>query len=303
MKYLARRAAMSVVQLGLLSVIAFFMLNAVPGDFYLPAKVELNSSTAALEQWRVQHGLNRPWIAQYAEWVSSALHGEFGRSLAYEMPVARLIGPRIANTLKIVVPALLLCWCAGVGLAIAAVRRGRNAIASVELGAVAVSFLPDVIGVSLLMWLVVGLRVQSIATMWLPILCLTLTLMPAVVLHSTNALSTASGLPFVRLAERRGILGVRLWRSYLFPAAANPLVSLAGLSLAGAIGSSLLVEVLLGWPGLGPMFLEAALTRDYPVVISVVMLLGTVLTISNLLADLVLYRLDPRIRLGDENRG
>jgi peptide/nickel transport system permease protein len=94
-----------------------------------------------------------------------------------------------------------------------------------------------------------------------------------------------------------------LWRSYLFPAAANPLVSLAGLSLAGAIGSSLLVEVLLGWPGLGPMFLEAALTRDYPVVISVVMLLGTVLTISNLLADLVLYRLDPRIRLGDENRG
>jgi len=64
----------------------------------------------------------------------------------------------------------------------------------------------------------------------------------------------------------------------------------------------LLVEVLLGWPGLGPLFLEAAQTRDYPVVASVVMLLGSVLTISNLLADLALYRLDPRIRLGNEDQ-
>jgi len=302
MSYLARRVFASAVQLCLLSLLAFLLLSLAPGDFYLPAAVELGSSPGALEQWRAQHGLNEAWIVRYGKWVSSALHGEFGRSLAYEVPVLPLLRPRVAKTLEIVVPALIFSWCIGAGLAVAAVMRGRRAISGLELPAVILSLLPEVIGVSLLMWLAVGLHVPSITTNWLPIAFLTLALLPAVILHSTNAMSEASTLPFVLLAARRGISRVRLWRFYLLPAAANPLISLAGLSLAGAIGSSLLVEVLLGWPGLGPLFLEAAQTRDYPVVTSVVMLLGSVLTISNLLADLALYRLDPRIRLGNEDQ-
>ncbi len=298
MKYLARRIAVSATQVWLLSVIAFLFLDLVPGDFYLPSAMELNASPAAMEQWREQHGLNLPWTTRYGRWASSAMRGEFGRSLAYEMPVMVLVRPRVAKTLEIVIPALLLCWCFGLGLAIVAVKRGGPAVARLEVGAVMLSLLPDVIGVSLLMWLAVGLKAQSIATAWLPIAALTLALLPVVLLHATNAFSGARRLTFVRLAQQRGIAAGRLWRSYIWPAAANPLISLAGLSIAGAIGTSLLVEVLLGWPGLGPMFLEAAQTRDYPVVTSVVVLIGTVLTISNLLADLALYRLDPRIRLG-----
>ncbi len=302
MNYIVRRIAVCLLQLFLLSAISFLLLNVAPGDFYLPAAIEMNSSPGAMAQWRAEHGLGRPWIIRYAHWLSSALHGEFGRSLAYETPVLPLLRPRIARTLQIVIPSLLLCWAVGVGLAISAVSVGRNAITWLELWAVGVSLVPDVIGVSLLMWLAVGLHLGSITKIWLPIAFLSFTLLPAVVLHSTNALSGARTLAFVRLAEQRGILGSRLLRHYLFPAAANPLISLAGLSLAAAIGSSLLVEVLLGWPGLGPMFLEAAQTRDYPIVTSVVVLLGSVLTISNLLADLALYRLDPRIRLGNENQ-
>ncbi len=297
MNYLARRTFAGIAQLWLLSVIAFLFLDLVPGDFYLPAAVELNSSPAAVDRWRAQHGLNRPWTIRYANWLSSAAHGEFGRSLAYEMPVLPLLRPRLAKTLAVVIPSLLLCWGAGAALAIAAVRKGRRAIVLMESWAVLASLLPDVIGVSLLMWLAVGLKVLPLATTALPIACLTLALLPTVLLHGTNAMSTASRLPFVRLAERRGIASGLLWRSYILPAAANPLLSLAGLSLAGAIGASLFVEVLLGWPGLGPLFLEAAQTRDYPVVTSVVLLLGAVLTVSSLLADLALYRLDPRIRL------
>jgi peptide/nickel transport system permease protein len=271
-------------------------LDAAPGDFYLPSSLELNSSPAAVAEWRAQHGLNLPWTTRYAKWLTSASRGEFGRSLAYEMPVLSLLRPRVAKTLEIVIPALLLCWCGAGVLAMAAVRR--RAIHWLETFAVLASLLPDVIGISLLMWLAVGLHAQSIATAWLPIVSLTLVLLPTVILHATNAVSSAAKLPFVKLAERRGIATSRLWRSYVLPAAANPLISLAGLSLAGAIGTSLFVEVLLGWPGLGPLFLEAAQSRDYPVVTTVVVLLGAVLTASNLLADLALYRLDPRIRLG-----
>ena len=282
MNYFARRVLVSVGQLWFLSVVAFLFLDLVPGDYYLPSIVQLHASPGAVDLWRAQHGLNLPWTTRYANWVGSALHGEFGRSLAYEMPVCRSFVRGWRRRCRLSCPlALLVCWFAGAGLALAAVRKGRRAIAAIELGAVLISLLPDVIGVSLLMWLAVGLKVQSIATAWLPMLALTLALLPVVVLHATNAMSDAARLPFVRLAERRGIGTGRLWRSYVMPAAANPLTSLAGLSLAGAIGTSLLVEVLLGWPGLGPLFLEAAQTRDYPVVTTVVVLLGSVLTLES----------------------
>jgi peptide/nickel transport system permease protein len=159
-----------------------------------------------------------------------------------------------------------------------------------------VTLFPDVIGVSLFLWLTVWLGFGT-SSAWLPVACLTAVLLPTVVLHAVNGLSAARTLDFVRLAELRGVNERTLWWSYILPAAANPLTSLAGLSLAGAIGSSLLVEVLLGWPGLGSLFLEAAQTRDYPVVTTVVTLLGAVLMLSNLAADLALYWLDPRIRL------
>jgi peptide/nickel transport system permease protein len=72
------------------------------------------------------------------------------------------------------------------------------------------------------------------------------------------------------------------------------------MSLAAAIGSCFVVEVLTGWPGLGPMFLEAVQARDYPIVQTVVVLLALVLALSNLAADLLLFRLDPRIRMSHE---
>jgi peptide/nickel transport system permease protein len=77
----------------------------------------------------------------------------------------------------------------------------------------------------------------------------------------------------------------------------NPLVSLFGVSLGTLLSASLLIEVVMGWPGLGPLFLDAILARDFALVLAVVMLSTTFLIAGNLAADLLLYRLDPRIRL------
>ena len=80
------------------------------------------------------------------------------------------------------------------------------------------------------------------------------------------------------------------------PAALNPLVSLFGFSLGTLLSASLLVEVLVGWPGLGPLFLEAIMARDFALVLGVVMSSAVLLIAGNLIADLLLYRADPRIR-------
>jgi peptide/nickel transport system permease protein len=103
--------------------------------------------------------------------------------------------------------------------------------------------------------------------------------------------------PFALSARAQGIPPGRLLYRHLLPAAVNPLVSLFGLSIGTLLSASLLVEVVMGWPGLGPLLIEAIMARDAAIVLAVVMLSAAFLIFGNLAADLLLYRLDPRIRV------
>ena len=214
------------------------------------------------------------------------------------MPVSRLVAPRIRKSLAIAAPALLLAWMLGLGAALWFARFRWTSV--FDPGAAAAAMIPDVIAVGLLLWLAVEAG-MPITGAWLPIAGLTLSILPVVFLHASGEIRHARDLEFVRIAESHGVSGRRLWLRFILRAAANPLVSLAGLTVAAAVGSSFVVEVLTGWPGLGPLFLEAVQARDYPIVQTILMLLAVVLAVSNLLADLVLYRLDPRIRLPHES--
>ena len=131
----------------------------------------------------------------------------------------------------------------------------------------------------------------------LPMTVLVLGALPILLRHTRAALLDAAQQPFARAARANGISGWQLWFRWLLPAAANPLVSLFGLSIAGLISSSLLVEAVLGWPGLGPLFLEAIGARDFYLVIGPVMLSAAFLAFGTLLGDILLYVVDPRIRM------
>lgn len=102
--------------------------------------------------------------------------------------------------------------------------------------------------------------------------------------------------PFVESAKGHGISEARLLLRHALPAASNPLISLFGLSLATIVSGSFLVEVITGWPGLGPLFLEAIYARDAHVVMAIVMIFSLFLIASNFIADLLLYVTDPRVR-------
>jgi peptide/nickel transport system permease protein len=102
--------------------------------------------------------------------------------------------------------------------------------------------------------------------------------------------------PFALHARALGIPPRRRLFRHLLPAAVNPLVSLFGLSLGTLLSASLLIEVVMGWPGLGPLFLDAIMARDLAIVLATVLLSAAFLITGNLAADLLLYRLDPRIR-------
>jgi peptide/nickel transport system permease protein len=103
--------------------------------------------------------------------------------------------------------------------------------------------------------------------------------------------------PFVCAARAHGIPTIRLLLRHVLPAAANPLITLFGLSLAGLLSSSLLVEVVMGWPGLGPLLVEAIASRDLYLILGAVLFSALFLVAGNFVADLLLYACDPRIRV------
>lgn len=253
--------------------------------------------------------------------MAGILRGDFGYSLAYRSPVAPLLKERIVATLLLTGCATLFAWLIAIPLGIwSATRTGmwgdRLSTAATSL----LLAIPDlVLAIALLLlavqtgWFPTGGKesrgysrmgpVQQLRDLaWhmaLPVAVLVLGLAPVLVRHVRAAMLETLDAPFALSARAQGIPRRRLLFRHLLPAALNPLVSLCGVSLGTLLSASLLVEVAMGWPGLGPLFLEAVMARDFAVVLAVVMLSAVFLVLGNLAADLVLYRIDPRIRTVD----
>jgi peptide/nickel transport system permease protein len=313
MRYVARRLLHGLLLLVGVSVLSFVFAELAPGDYFSELRTDPRVSAETVAALRAQSGLDRPLPVRYAAWAASVLRGDFGYSLAYNSPVGPLLWGRVRATLLLTGTATLLAWLIALPLGIwNATARGTwgDSVSRVVL-----SFLlavPDLLIAIVFLMLAVetgyfptggmvspgALRVQDVA--WhlaLPVAVLVLGMLPTLVRHVRASMAEVLDSPFALSARAQGIPRQRLLFRHLLPAAANPLISLAGFSLGTLLSASLLIEVVMGWPGLGPLFLEAIMARDFAVVLAVVILSASFLVAGNLLADILLYRVDPRIRM------
>lgn len=314
MRYALRRASHAVLVLVAVSAILFLFLDLAPGDFLSEMRLDPRISPAALSALRARYGLDRPLAVRYVRWVGAALHGDLGYSFAYGTPAGPLLLERARHTLLLTGTALFLTWLIAVPLGAACAARPRSALDRLSAAVTsALLAVPDVV-LSLLALLVAvrtgwipvgGMTSQHPAgAAWAdvarhlvaPVAVLVLVSLPLVVRHVRASVTRALEAPFVTAALAHGLRRSDFWLRTVLPAAANPLVSLFGLSLSGLLGGSLLVEVVMGWPGLGPFLLEAILARDVHVVVGSILLSTCLLIAGNLLADLLLAFVDPRIR-------
>ena len=318
MKFLAQRLFHAAALLLAVSLLSFLFADLAPGDFYSGLRADPRLSRQTVDAMREHAGLNRPFAARYVAWAASSLRGDFGYSLAYNGPVAPLLWPRVGATLLLAGIALLITWALAIPLGIwnAAARNSWTARAARALLAFLLA-VPDLLLALIFLavavesgWFPVGgivsagfdrlTRVEQIADLaWhlgLPVTVLVLAALPVLVRHIRAAVLEEIESPFVLNARALGIPRRRLLFRHILPAAAHPLIALFGFSLGALLSAGLLVEVVMGWPGVGPFFLEAVLARDAAVVLAVVMLSAAFLLLGNLAADFLLYRLDPRIR-------
>jgi peptide/nickel transport system permease protein len=301
------------------SVLSFVFANLAPGDYFSALRTDPRVSAETVAALRSQFGLDRPLPVRYAAWVASVLRGDFGYSLAYNSPVGPLLWGRVRATLLLTGTATFLAWLIALPLGIwNATARGTwgDSVSKVVLSCLLA--IPDLLLAIVFLMLAVetgyfpagGMvsprwaslsapeRVLDVA--WhlaLPVAVLVLGMLPTLVRHVRASMAEAIDSPFALSARAQGIPRQRLLFRHLLPAAANPLISLAGFSLGTLLSASLLIEVVMGWPGLGPLFLEAIMARDFALVLGVVMLSASFLVVGNLLADILLYRMDPRIRM------
>jgi peptide/nickel transport system permease protein len=307
--------------LGLLvavSLLSFSLLSMAPGNFFDELRLNPQISPKTVEALKATYGIDRPWPVRYFRWVRSALHGDFGYSFSYNCPVGALLWIRARNTLLLTSLATLLAWMLALPWGtLEALRRGGWID---RLGAAITAFLlaiPDILlGLLLLLaaartgLLPVGGMTSASAGktsllsqskdlgihLVLPILGLALGLVPILVRHVRSAMVQVLETPYIQAARGYGIKPFRILYRHALPAALNSLVTLLGFSLGALLSMSLLMEVIMSWPGLGPLLLEALLARDLYVVVAGVLLSSVFLLAGNLIADFLLYLSDPRIR-------
>ncbi len=317
-RYFLRRLAHAFLLVIGASILAFFFTTLAPGNYFDEMRLNPQISPETLAALRTQYQLDRPLPIRYASWVNSVLHGQMGFSFAYNSPVAPLLLVRSKNTLLLTITATLLAWAIAIPLGVwSAERLGRLPDRVISWSTAALLVVPDLA-------LALGLLVLAVRTRWfptggmvsvdfeslssfgkirdlamhlaLPVAALVLSTLPLLVRHVRAAVAEVLRAPFLLAAEGHGIRRGTLLYRYALPAAANPLASLFGFSIGALLSGSLLIEIVMSWPGLGPFLLEAILARDIYVVIGGVLFSTIVLAAGNFLADMLLFWLDPRIR-------
>jgi peptide/nickel transport system permease protein len=318
MRYFIRRTLHAVFLLFGVSLLTFLFSALAPGNYFDEMRLNPQISPETVTALRAQYQLDHPLPIRYVHWLNAVAHGEMGFSFAYNSPVGPLLWVRARNTLLLTVTATVLAWFLALLLGVwSAARFGRGPDRVISWTTAALLVIPDLV-------LALGLLIMAVRTGWfptggvvsvsfdelsplhkfrdlawhmtLPVFALVLATLPTLVRHVRASVAEVLEAPFLRAALGHGIPQRKLLFHYALRAAANPLISLFGFSVGTLLSGSLLVEVIMSWPGLGPFLLEAILARDLYVVIGGVLLSMIFLVAGNLLADLLLYWADPRIR-------
>jgi peptide/nickel transport system permease protein len=321
--YIGRRLLRALLLLIGVSALCFLFSEMAPGSFFDEMRLNPQISPETILALRSRYGLDQPLAVRYGRWVRSALHADLGYSIAYNLPVAPLLWSRAKNTLLLTSTALVLTWLISVPLGVwTANRRGGLLDKAVGLVSALLVSVPElVIAVGLLAvaarWRILHVggmmsadfedlsswaKLQDVLLhLALPAFILVLCETAVIVRHVRASVLEVLGAPYVEAARGFGTRPARLLFRHVLPVAANPAISLLGFSLAGLLSGSLMVEVVCGWPGLGPLILEATLSRDLYLVIGGIMFSALFMIGGNLVADIMLLAFDPRIR--DEGSG
>ena len=299
-----RRLLGALPTLFILVSLTFFMMRAAPGG---PFDRERNLPPQIEAAMQAEYHLDRPLWRQYLGYLGDLVHGDLGPSFQYQgYSVAELIGSGAPVSLRLGAGAIVLALLLGGTLGCAAALRrdsllDRGLMAAVMLGL----SLPNYVVAPLLILLFVialgwlpagGWSAHGMADAVLPVVALALPQVAVIARLIRGSMIEALNQNFIRTARAKGLpMRLIVWRHALRPALL-PVLSYLGPAAAGTVTGSVVIEQIFGIPGIGRYFVQAALNRDYTLVLGVVLFYGALIILFNFLVDLLYGALDPRMR-------
>jgi peptide/nickel transport system permease protein len=315
--YLLRRLLHMIPLLLGITFLAFLVIHLAPGDYFATLKMNPSISPALIRELEVQFGYGDPLLVQYAKWLWRALHFDLGISVAYRVRVMDLIAARAGNTVILALASMLVTWTLAIPIGIAVALRPNSitdrvlsflAFFGMSLPSFFLAFLVmyaalrsgwfpvggtfSVYYDSLPLW---GKLVDRLRHLVLPMVVLGTGGMASLMrLMRANILEIKQA-DFVRTARAKGLPERIVVAKHILRNALNPFVTLAGYELGSLLGGAALVEAVMNLQGLGTLMLDAVRSLDIYLVMGSVLMGSVLLLLGNLLADLTLTLVDPRI--------
>jgi peptide/nickel transport system permease protein len=306
------RLLQGLVVLLIVSALTFGLLAAAGGDALTALRSDPLVSEQAIDELSRTYGLDQPLHVRYLRWLELIAHGQMGQSFFYHAPVGAIIRSRLVNTLVLAACALLFAWAVALALGAQAARRPRSwadHLCSVTILLAAST--PRIVLALLALAFAVRTSLfnvgpssaalgesasRSLARVVVPALVLSIPLVALFLAQVRDGLGAALGEEFVQVARAKGLGERAVIFKHALRSALNPLITIFGYSLGGVVSGSVIVETVLGWPGLGQLSVVAVRNRDVPLLMGVVLVTATAVLFGNLIADILLRLNDPRLR-------
>lgn len=324
-QFLIRRFSILIPMMFLMSVVAFGIIQAPPGDYLESYIAELAVSgdvldNAEIENLRKQYGLGSPIHVQYLKWIRNVLQGDLGFSLEYGRPVNTLIGERLLLTVMLGVFTVLFTWTLAVPIGIISAVKQYSFI---DYFFTFLSYFgvgtPNFLLALVIMWFVwswFGLKITSLFSpefqdaswsvarfidllkhIWVPMLILgTDGTARFTRIIRANLLDELSK-PYVETARAKGLPEWKLILKYPTRIAINPFISTMGWQLPQLFSGSLIVATVLSLPTIGPLLLSSLIGQDMFLAGSIILILTLLTMLGTLISDIILALVDPRIRM------
>jgi len=318
-KFIIKRILVAIPMLLGIAFLTFALMGGTPGSYLDSMRLDPQFSKETIARYEQMYGLDKAWWVQFLSWVKNIFRLEFGYSFHFNIPVAKIIGGRLLNTLILSLASFLLTWSIAIPLGIwAALNHNRAIDRVIQIFSYISLSLPSFFLVMIFLFFAslvpgflplggmvspnfddlswVGKTLDVLRHLVIPATALSIGSIASLQRIMRGNMLEVLGQKYILTARAKGLPEGKVVYHHALRNAVNPLITLLGYEFSALLSGAALTEIICSWPGLGSLMLTAVRSKDIYLVMASMLMGGVLFIIGNLLADILLAKVDPRIR-------
>jgi peptide/nickel transport system permease protein len=318
-RFIVKRVFVAVPMLLGMALLTFALMGGTPGSYIDTLRLDPSISQETLAHYERLYGLDKPWWVQFVRWIANVFQGELGYSFHFNIPVAKIITGRLFNTFVLSFVSFLMTWSIAIPLGIwAALHRNQWIDRGIQFFSYVSLSLPSFFLVMIFLFFaslvpgvlplggmvspdfddlgLFGKMIDVLRHLIIPVTALSIGSIAGLQRVMRGNMLETLGQKYILTARAKGLPEHKVIYRHALRNAVNPLITLLGYEFSSLLSGAALTEIICSWPGLGSLMLTAVRSKDIYLVMASMMMGGVLFLIGNLLADIVLAKVDPRIR-------